>query len=161
MSQRIVSRDEWIVTRKQHLAREKELTRLRDELSRQRRELPWVKVEKTYAFDGTGGRRTLAEVFGNRSQLVVYHFMFGPDWNEGCPSCSFVSDHIDGALAHLAARDVSVVMVSRAPLAKIETFRKRMGWHFQWVSSYGGDLNADFDVFFSEDEMAQRAFTYN
>jgi len=161
MKPRIVSRDEWLVARKQHLVREKELTRLRDELARQRRELPWVKVEKRYAFDGPGGTQTLADLFGGRSQLVIYHFMFGPEWNEGCPSCSFVSDHADGALAHLAARDVTMVMVSRAPLAKIEAFKKRMGWRFPWVSSYGSDFNADFHVWFTKDEMAEGQVDYN
>jgi predicted dithiol-disulfide oxidoreductase (DUF899 family) len=116
---RIVSRDEWLSARKQLLSREKELTRLRDELARQRRELPWVKVEKRYQFEGTRGKLTLADLFAGRSQLVIYHFMFAPDWNEGCPSCSFVSDHVDGTLAHLAARDVTLTVVSRAPLAKL------------------------------------------
>jgi predicted dithiol-disulfide oxidoreductase (DUF899 family) len=160
-SNRIVSREEWLVARRQHLVREKELTRLRDELARQRRELPWVKVEKPYAFDAPGGRATLADLFQGRSQLVVYHFMFGPDWEEGCPSCSFVSDHVDGALAHLAARDVTLVMVSRAPLAKIEPFKRRMGWRFPWVSSHGSDFNRDFQVSFAKSEMARGQVDYN
>src|SRR6266581_5023589 len=133
----VVSREKWIVARKELLKKEKESTRLRDQLSAERRKLPWVKVEKNYVFDAPGGKVTLADLFGGSSQLVIYHFMFGPDWQEACPSCSFVSDHIDGALAHLAARDVTMVMVSRAPLAKIEAFKKRMGWRFKWVSSYG------------------------
>jgi predicted dithiol-disulfide oxidoreductase (DUF899 family) len=158
---RIVSRDEWLAARREHLAREKELTRLRDELARQRRELPWVKVEKSYVFDGPGGKQSLADLFAGRSQLVVYHFMFGPDWQEGCPSCSFVSDHVDGALAHLAARDVTLVLVSRAPLAKLEAFERRMGWRFPWVSSHGSDFNRDFRVSFTPDERAQGAVDYN
>ena len=160
-TRRIVSRDEWLVARKLHLAKEKEITRLRDELSRQRRELPWVKLEKRYVFDGPGGRPTLADLFDGRSQLVVYHFMFGAEWNEGCPSCSFVSDHLDGALAHLAARDVSLAMVSRAPIAKIEAFKRRMGWRFPWVSSHGNDFNRDFRVSFTKEEMAPGQVDYN
>jgi predicted dithiol-disulfide oxidoreductase (DUF899 family) len=136
----IVSRDEWIAARKQFLAKEKEPTRRRDQLSAERREQPWVKVDKAYVFDGPNGKETLADLFGERSQLIVYQFMFGPEWNEGCPSCSYLVDHIDGAIPHLAARDVSLVLVSRAPLAKIEAFKKRMGWRFKWVSSFGGDL---------------------
>ncbi|HKA14488.1 MAG TPA: thioredoxin family protein [Myxococcota bacterium] len=158
---RIVSRDEWLVARRQHLAKEKELTRQRDELARQRRDLPWVKVEKRYEFDGPDGKLALADLFGRRSQLVIYHFMFGPDWQEGCPSCSFVSDHIDGAVPHLAARDVSLAMMSRAPFAKIAAFKKRMGWRFEWVSSYGSEFNRDFHVSFTQDEMASGRVDYN
>ena len=123
----IVSPEEWLVARKDLLGNEKQLTRLRDKLAAERRALPWVKIDKEYVFDAPEGKVTLADLFAGRSQLVIYHFMFGPDWQEGCPSCSFVSDHIDGALPHLAARDVTVTMVSRAPLAKIEAFKKRMG----------------------------------
>ena len=126
----IVSPEEWLVARKDLLSNEKQLTRLRDKLAAERRALPWVKIGKEYVFDAPGGKVTLADLFAGRSQLVIYHFMFGPDWQEGCPSCSFVSDHIDGALPHLAARDVTVVMVSRAPLAMFEPFKNRMGWHF-------------------------------
>ena len=158
---RVVSREEWLTERVKLLKKEKELTRLRDEQSRQRRALPWVRVEKDYAFDTPHGQRTLAELFDGRSQMVIYHFMFGPEWQEGCPSCSFVSDHIDGALAHLAARDVSFLMVSRAPLAKIQAFKQRMGWRFRWVSSYGNDFNRDFGVSFTKDELAQGKATYN
>jgi predicted dithiol-disulfide oxidoreductase (DUF899 family) len=158
---KITSREEWIEARQELLKKEKESTRLRDELSAARRKLPWVKVEKNYVFDAAVGRETLADLFGRSSQLVIYHFMFGPEWNEGCPSCSFTCDHIDGALAHLAARDVTMVMVSRAPLAKIEAFKKRMGWRFKWVSSYGSDFNADFQVSFTKDEMAQGKVNYN
>jgi predicted dithiol-disulfide oxidoreductase (DUF899 family) len=158
---RIVSRVEWLAARKQHLLKEKQLTRLRDDLARQRRELPWVRVEKSYAFDTPGGKQTLGDLFAGRSQLVVYHFMFGPDWQEGCPSCSFVSDHVDGAVEHLAARDVTLTMVSRAPLEKIEAFKKRMGWHFPWVSSYGSDFNRDFHVSFTKEELVRGEVDYN
>ena len=157
----ILSREDWAPLRKELLRKEKEHTRLRDRLNAKRRELPWVRVEKNYVFDAPGGKVSLKDLFAGRSQLVIYHFMFGPDWKEGCPSCSFVSDHIDGALAHLAARDVTMVMVSRAPLAKIEAFKKRMGWRFRWVSSYGSDFNADFRVSFTKDEMAQGKVNYN
>jgi len=157
----IVSQERWLQLRKELLSKEKELTRLRDRLNAERRELPWVRVEKNYLFDAPGGKVSLKKLFAGRSQLVIYHFMFGPDWNEGCPSCSFVSDHIDGALPHLAARDATMVMVSRAPLAKIEAFKKRMGWRFIWVSSYGSDFNSDFRVSFTKDEMAQGKVNYN
>ncbi len=158
---KIVSQEEWIAARKELLKKEKESTRLRDQLSAERRKLPWVKVNKNYVFDAPGGKVTLADLFAGRSQLVIYHFMFGPDWQEGCPSCSFVSDHVEGALPHLAARDVTMVMVSRAPLTKIEAFKKRMGWRFRWVSSYGGDFNTDFHVSFTKEEMAQGKVNYN
>jgi predicted dithiol-disulfide oxidoreductase (DUF899 family) len=157
----IVSPEQWTPLRKELLRKEKELTRLRDRLNAERRELPWVRVERNYFFEAPGGKVSLADLFGGRSQLVIYHFMFGPDWNEGCPSCSFVSDHIDGTLAHLAARDVTMVMVSRAPLAKIEAFKKRMGWRFVWVSSYDSNFNPDFHVSFTKDEMAQGKVNYN
>jgi predicted dithiol-disulfide oxidoreductase (DUF899 family) len=152
---KVVSRDEWLAARKQHLSKEKEFTRLRDKLSAERRELPWVKVEKNYVFDAPKGRETLADLFDGRSQLIVYHFMFGPEWEQGCPSCSFLSDHIDGSIAHLAHRDVTFVVVSRAPLPKIEAFKKRMGWRFKWVSSYGNDFNFDYHVSFTKDDMAK------
>src|SRR5215471_18455416 len=132
---KIVSREEWTDARKKLLKKEKEETKLRDELSAERRKLPWVKIEKDYVFSGPKSDVSLSELFNGRSQLLVYHFMFGPDWKEGCPSCSFLSDHIDAAVPHLAARDVQVVIISRAPLPKIEAFKKRMGWHFDWVSS--------------------------
>ena len=160
-SPRIVSQAEWLAARKELLKKEKEFTRLRDDLSRQRRELPWEKVEKEYVFDGQNGKETLADLFGGRSQLIVYHFMFGPEWKEGCPSCSLVSDHIDGSVAHLAARDVRLAVVSRAPLAQIEAFKKRMGWRFKWVSSYGNDFNRDYHVSFTKDEMAKGQMYYN
>jgi predicted dithiol-disulfide oxidoreductase (DUF899 family) len=127
MEHRIVSQDEWLAARKAHLVREKEFTRLRDQLSAERRELPWVKVEKNYMFDGPNGKETLADLFAGRSQLLVYHFMLGPEWEAGCKSCSFLADHIDGSVIHLAHRDVTFVVVSRAPLSKIEAYKKRMG----------------------------------
>lgn len=158
---RVVSREEWLQARKAHLMMEKQFTRRRDELSRQRRELPWAKVEKPYVFDGPQGRQTLAELFGGRSQLIVQHFMLGPGWKEGCAGCSFQADHVDGTLVHLAHRDVSFVAVSRAPLPEIEAYRKRMGWRFKWVSSFGSDFNYDFHVSFTDvDEVKGKVF-YN
>jgi predicted dithiol-disulfide oxidoreductase (DUF899 family) len=130
---KVVSHEEWIAARKAHLADEKAFTRARDALSRKRRELPWERVDKNYVFEGPSGRETLADLFGGKSQLIVYHFMLGPDWEEGCPSCSLLADHFDGAVIHLAQRDVAFVVVSRAPLAQIEKFKRRMGWHFKWV----------------------------
>ncbi|MFL6711552.1 MAG: DUF899 domain-containing protein [Sulfurifustis sp.] len=158
---RIVSREEWLEARKAHLAREKELTRLRDRVSAERRELPWVKVEKNYVFDTPDGARTLAELFDGRSQLVVYHFMFGPGWEQGCDGCSFLADHIDGANLHLAHHDVSLVVVSRAPLAEFQAYRKRMGWKFKWVSSYGSDFNYDYHVSATPDDIASGGVYYN
>jgi len=158
---RIVSRDEWLTARKQLLSKEKELTRRRDELSAERRALPWVRVDKGYAFDTPGGRQTLAELFGGRSQLAVYHFMFGPGWEQGCPSCSWAADNIDANLVHLNARGVTVVVVSRAPLAQIAAFQKRMGWRFPWVASYGSDFNYDYHVSFTSEEQAQGKVDYN
>jgi len=161
MNHRVVSREEWLTARKQFLSKEKELTRLRDRLSVERRELPWVKVEKRYLFDGPDGNETLADLFAGRSQLIVYHFMLGPEWEQGCPSCSFLADHIDGSVVHLAHRDVTLVVVSRAPLSQIEAFKKRMGWRFKWVSSYGSDFNSDYHVSFTKDEMAKGKVYYN
>jgi predicted dithiol-disulfide oxidoreductase (DUF899 family) len=148
----VVSRDRWLAERKGLLAREKELTRLRDQIARERRALPWVRIEKDYAFDAPEGRRTLAQLFEGRRQLLVQHFMFGPGWEQGCPSCSFMADHTDGMNVHLAHRDVTLVAVSRAPLADIERFRQRMGWQFTWVSSHGSDFNRDFGVSFTPEE---------
>lgn len=158
---RVVSRNEWLAARKELLTKEKEFTRLRDRLSAERRTLPWVKVEKRYVFDGPNGKETLADLFAGRSQLIVYHFMFGPGWEEGCPSCSFVADHIDGAVVHLAQRDVTLLAVSRAPLPQIDVFKKRMGWRFKWVSSYGNDFNRDYHVSFTKDELAKGKVYYN
>ncbi len=153
---KVVPPSEWLAARKELLKKEKEFTRLRDELSRQRRELPWEKVEKKYVFDGPQGKETLADLFGGRSQLAVYHFMFGPGWKEGCPSCSFIADHINASAVHLAARDVRMVVVSRAPLAEIEAFQKRMGWKFHWVSSHGSEFNHDFHVSMTQEELGER-----
>jgi predicted dithiol-disulfide oxidoreductase (DUF899 family) len=161
MNTQVVSRNDWLAARERFLKKEKEFTRLRDELSRERRELPRERVEKNYVFDGPNGKVSLADLFDGRSQLIVYHFMFGPEWAEGCPSCSFVSDHIDGELAHLAARDVSYVAISRAPIGKIEAFKKRMGWKFNWVSSYGTDFNFDYHVSFTPEEVAKGRMKYN
>jgi predicted dithiol-disulfide oxidoreductase (DUF899 family) len=158
---RIVSRDEWLAARRKLLAREKQLTRERDAVTAERRQLPWVKIEKNYVFDSPDGKKTLADLFAGKSQLVVYHFMFGPEWNEGCPSCSLNMDHADGALPHLAQRDVAFTAVSRAPLSKIQAFKKRMGWRFPWVSSYGADFNYDYHVSFTADEFARGKVEYN
>ena len=157
----VVSHDAWLAARKEHLKKEKEFTRLRDQLSAERRALPWVKIDKTYVFEGPNGKVTLADLFDGRSQLIVYHFMFGPGWEQGCPSCSFLSDHIDGAVVHLAHRDVSLVAVSRAPLPQIEAFKKRMGWRFPWVSSYSTDFNFDYHVSFTKEQMAKGPVDYN
>jgi len=160
-SHKIVSHDAWIAARKAHLAAEKEFTRSRDALSRQRRELPWEKIDKNYVFDGPNGTETLADLFGTHSQLIVYHFMLGPDWNEGCLSCSLLADHFDGAVVHLAQRDVSFVVVSRAPFAQIEKFQRRMGWRFKWVSSFGNDFNFDYHVSATPEEKATGKADYN
>ncbi len=157
----VVSRDAWIEARKALLAKEKAFTRQRDELSAARRELPWVRIEAPYVFDGPGGEVSLSDAFDGRSQLVVYHFMFGPDWQEGCPSCSYLADHFDGAIVHLNQRDVTLVAVSRAPLATLEAYRARMGWRFSWLSSLGSDFNRDFQVSFSAEELASGAVDYN
>jgi len=146
---KVVSRDVWLAARKKLLAREKQLTRERDAIAAERRQLPWVKVEENYVFDSPSGKKTLADLFDGRSQLIIYHFMFGPEWQEGCPSCSFNMDHTDGALVHLGQRDVTFAAVSRAPLSKIEMFKKRMGWRFNWVSSNGTDFNYDFHASFT------------
>src|SRR5262245_16389991 len=158
---KVVSNAQWLEARRALLVKEKELTRLHDQLAAQRRELPWERIDKEYVFDAPEGRVTLADLFQGRSQLVIYHFMFGPGWQEGCPSCSFVSDHINGAVPHLAARDVTLTMVSRAPLAKIEPFKRRMGWQFRWVSSFANDFNRDFRVTFTDEELAQGKVNYN
>lgn len=157
----IVSPSEWLDARKRLLAKEKELTRLRDELSRQRREHPWEKVEKRYVFEGPDGKESLADLFGGNSQLIVYHFMLGPEWTEGCPSCSMVADHLEGSLVHLAQRDVTLVVVSRARPDQIAAFQRRMGWRFKWVSSYGNDFNRDYHVSFTPEEMARGKVPYN
>jgi predicted dithiol-disulfide oxidoreductase (DUF899 family) len=157
VNHKVVSEREWLEASKAFLAKEKALTRQRDALSRERRELPWVKVEKNYVFDGPKGKQTLAELFDGRSQLVIYHFMFGPEWEAGCPSCSLVADGFEGSLAHVVQRDVTPVVVSRAPLSKIEAFQKHLGWGFHWVSSFGNDFNRDYRVSFTKDEMEEMA----
>jgi predicted dithiol-disulfide oxidoreductase (DUF899 family) len=155
VSPRIVSRREWLEQRKALLAKEKEFTRLGDRLAAEKRSLPWVKVEEDYLFDAPEGKQTLAQLFGNKNQLLVYHFMFGPDWEEGCPICSVVGDNIDPNIIHLAHRDVNLVVVSRAPLAKIDGFKKRMGWQFKWVSSFTNDFNYDYGVSFKVDDKTK------
>lgn len=157
----VVSREEWLAARKALLAKEKELTRARDRIAAERRALPWVRIDKTYVFDGPDGKVTLADLFAGRSQLIVQHFMFAPDWDEGCVGCSFGADHVGGALVHLEHHDVSFAAVSRAPLAKIEAFSKRMGWDFPWVSSGDNDFNYDFNVSFTEEELATGKVYYN
>jgi len=158
---RIVSSDEWLEARRALLAEEKQLLKAQDALAARRRALPWVKVEKDYVFDGPDGRETLSQLFAGRSQLIVKHFMLGPDWEEGCIGCSFGADQLDSQLVHLLQHDVMLVTVARAPWPKIEAFRKRMGWHFKWVSSFGSDFNYDFHVSFTkEDEARDKAF-YN
>ena len=158
---KIVSRDEWLAARKAHLRNEKALTRLRDLVSAERRRLPWVRVEKAYVFEAPEGRLTLADLFGGNSQLIVHHFMFGPGWQAGCKSCSLVADHAEGAIVHLENHDVSYVRVSRAPLAELEAYRRRMGWRAKWVSSYGSDFNYDYGVSFTEAELASGRVEYN
>ena len=157
----VVSREAWLKARRALLAKEKAATRLRDEVNAERLALPWVKVDKAYAFDTPGGRKTLADLFESRSQLMVYHFMLGPGWKAGCPGCSFLADHLDGALAHLEHHDVTLVAVSRAPLAEIEAYRARMGWRFPWVSSHGSDFNYDFNVSFTPEDLADGKVFYN
>ena len=157
----IVSQEEWLVARRALLLKEKEFTHLRDKINAERLALPWVKVEKTYEFDTPKGKKTLAELFAGRSQLMVYHFMLGPGWAAGCPGCSFLSDHFDGALPHLEHHDVTLTAVSRAPLAEIEAYKKRMGWRFPWVSAFASDFNYDLHVSFIEGELAKGNVLYN
>jgi predicted dithiol-disulfide oxidoreductase (DUF899 family) len=161
MQHQTVAREKWIAARKAHLAREKELTKLRDEVMAERRALPWVKIEKNYVFDTPQGKRTLSELFDGRNQLIVQHFMFGPDWEEGCTGCSFGADHIDGPMQHLCHHDVSFVAVSRAPLEKLMAYKKRMGWKFPWVSSAGSDFNFDFNVSFKREDLDKGKVLYN
>lgn len=158
---RVVSREEWIAARKEHLLHEKAFTRERDTLSAERRALPWVKIDKRYRFQGPNGELSLADLFGGRSQLIVYHFMFGEGWDEGCPGCSFLSDHIDGANQHLAHHDIALVAVSHAPFEQFQAFKQRMGWQFEWVSSAGCDFNHDFGVLATATEVAAGTATYN
>ncbi len=157
----VVSRDEWLVARRALLAQEKEATRLRDRLNAARLALPWVRLDKTYLFETPNGRRTLADLFAGRSQLMVYHFMLGPGWAAGCPGCSFLADHLDGMLPHLGHHDVTLTAVSRAPLAEIDAYRRRMGWRFPWVSSHGEDFNHDCHVSFTPEQLAKGQVGYN
>ena len=153
MQHTVISQEEWLAARKSLLAREKEFTKARDALTEARRALPWVKIEKDYVFDGPDGKQTLAELFDGRSQLIVYHFMFGPDWKAGCASCSHWADSFNPVIVHLNQRDVTMVAISRAPLAKLDAYKKRMGWTFKWVSSNDTDFNFDFRVSFTPEEM--------
>ncbi|UUZ67850.1 DUF899 domain-containing protein [Polaromonas sp. P2-4] len=161
MNHSVVSRDKWLAERKTLLAQEKELTRLRDQIASKRRALPWVRIEKNYVFDTPEGKRSLADLFEGRHQLMVQHFMFAPGWEQGCPSCSFMADHTDGMKIHLEHRDVSFVAISRATLPEIERFRQRMGWQFKWVSSNGSDFNYDFGVSFTPEDVAKGKLHYN
>jgi predicted dithiol-disulfide oxidoreductase (DUF899 family) len=157
----IVSSEVWLKARKELLSKEKAFTRLRDQLSAERRALPWVRIDKQYVFDTPHGKKTLADLFEGRTQLFIKHFMMGPGWKEGCVGCSFGSDHLDAARVHLEHHDVSVVAVSRAPIAEIETFKRRMGWRFRWVSSFGSDFNYDFHVSFTKEEVEKDEAFYN
>jgi predicted dithiol-disulfide oxidoreductase (DUF899 family) len=158
---KIVSPEEWLAARRDLLRKEKSFTRQREALTAERLQLPWVRVEKEYVFDSSDGRVTLADLFDGRSQLIIYHFMFGPGWGEGCVGCSFLCDGIDGALPHLHAHDVSLVAVARAPLAELTKFKERMGWKFPWVSSHGSDFNFDYHVSFTPEQMASGRGFYN
>jgi predicted dithiol-disulfide oxidoreductase (DUF899 family) len=157
----VVSQEEWLAARKALLLKEKEATDLRDKINAERLALPWVKVEKEYIFNTPTGKMTLSDLFDGRSQLIIYHFMLGPGWPAGCPGCSFLSDHLDGALPHLNHHDVTLTVVSRAPLAEIEAYKKRMGWRFPWVSAFGSDFNYDYNVSFTRDELASGKALYN
>ena len=157
----IVSKQEWLKARKSFLRKEKEFTRLRDQLSAERRALPWVKVENDYVFDGPEGKQNLSDLFNGKSQLIIYHFMLGPDWDEGCPSCSFWADNFNGIDIHLAHRDISFLCVSRADINKIEAYKKRMGWDFKWVSSLNNTFNYDYGVSFTPEEKEANEITYN
>jgi predicted dithiol-disulfide oxidoreductase (DUF899 family) len=157
----VVTSDRWVEARKALLAKEKEFTRLRDELSRQRRNLPWEAVSKNYVFDGPSGKQSLPELFDGRSQLIVYHFMFAPDWDAGCPHCSRWADNFNGIIVHLNQRDVTMIAVSRAPYEKLAAYRKRMGWDFKWLSSSGSDFNFDYHVSFRPEEAGGKKSLYN
>ncbi|HEY2323648.1 MAG TPA: thioredoxin family protein [Thermoanaerobaculia bacterium] len=161
MNHPVVSHEEWVAARTAFLAKEKEFTRQRDELSRQRRELPWERVGKEYLFDGPDGKVSLSDLFGKRSQLIVYHFMFPPEWEAGCPHCSFWADNFNEIIPHLNQRDAAMVAISRAPREKLDAFEKRMGWTFQWLSSGGNDFNYDFGASFSPEESKDRVYNYS
>ena len=157
----VVSREDWLVARMEHLAKEKEFTRLRDQLSAERRDLPWVRIEKAYLFDSGTGKQSLANLFGDKRQLIVYHFMFGPDWEEGCPSCSFWADNFNGIGVHLNHRDTVLVAISRAPVELLEAYRQRMGWSFPWLSSLQSDFNQDYQVSYPAEAAKQGETIYN
>src|ERR1700729_2228323 len=161
MQHQICPSDEWLAARKELLAKEKEWTRLRDQLSAERRELPWVRIDKNYVFEGPNGKEALTELFAGRRQLVIKDLMFGPGWQDPCVGCSFESDHIDGVVVHLEHHDVSYVAVSRAPYPEIAAIQKRMGWRFRWLSSFGSDFNYDFNVSFTPEQIAAGKATYN
>src|SRR2546421_5148575 len=158
---KVVSQKEWVAARKNLLVKEKKFSRLRDQLNRERRALPWEKVEKAYIFDGPNGQETLADLFGGKSQLIVYHVMFGPGWKEGCPHCSFWADHYDSVNLHLGQRDTAFAVISRAPLKEIAPFKKRMRWRFKWLSSAGTDFNFDFNVSFTPEQIKSGSLPYN
>ncbi len=158
---KVVSHEEWIEARKKFLDKEKEFTRLRDKLTQERQSLPWERVDKNYIFDGANGKESLSDLFNGRSQLIVYHFMYGVDWKEGCKSCSFLADHFNPTIIHLNNRDVTLVAVSTAPLPILETFKKRMGWNFKWVSSFGTEFNHDYYVTFTQEENNSGTVYYN
>src|SRR6267154_1373817 len=155
------TRDEWLKARIELLAAEKELTQRSDELSRRRQELPWVRIDKAYRFETDDGSATLKDLFQGRSQLIIYHFMFGPDYKAGCPSCSMIADGFDGFAVHLANHDVTLMAVSRAPLVKLQTYKRRMGWSFPWASSHGGEFNFDFNVRFTKEQQRSQTVEYN
>jgi predicted dithiol-disulfide oxidoreductase (DUF899 family) len=158
---KVVSQKEWLAARKELLAKEKKFSRVRDELNRERRALPWVKVEKDYVFDGPDGKKTLSDLFDGKSQLIVYHFMFGPDWGDGCAHCSFWADHYDSVTLHIGQRDTALVVISRAPFKEIKPFKKRMGWKFNWFSSNKNSFNFDFNVAFTPEELKNGKAIYN
>lgn len=158
---RIVSKDEWLAARSALLKKEKEFTVLRDKLGQQQRDMPWVSVDKEYLFVGPNGKQTLSDLFDGRTQLIVYHFMYDPNWDAGCPSCSFWADNFNGIVVHLNQRDVTMIAVSRAPYSKIEEYKKRMGWNFKWVSSYDNDFNFDYHVSFTPEELSEKKAFYN
>ena len=160
-NRKVVSQRDWITARKQLLLKEKKFSKLRDELNLQRRKLPWVRIEKDYVFDGPSGRVTLGDLFGGKSQLIIYHFMFGPGWKEGCPHCSFWADHYDSVNFHIGQRDTAFAVISRAPLREIEPFKRRMGWKFNWVSSFNTDFNFDFNVSFTPEQLRTGRAIYN
>ena len=157
----VVSQDQWLAARKALLQKEKEFTYLRDKINQERLALPWMQVDKNYVFDPPKGKKSLSDLFDGRSQLIVYHFMLGPGWEAGCPGCSFLCDHLDGALPHLEHHDVMLTAVSRAPLSEIQSYKTRMGWKFPWASSFGSDFNFDYHVSFSDEQITNGNATYN